>query len=74
VKHGGDGSSYKQLVKNQAIVVSAARLEADFAGGSHTILGVDISVQRDDVERYRDSVLRFWRLNGSFWAPRSAFK
>jgi hypothetical protein len=74
VKHGGDGSSYQQLVKNQAIVVSGARLEADYAAGAHTILGVDISVQRDDVERYRDSVLRFWRLNGTFWAPRSAFK
>jgi hypothetical protein len=74
VKHGGNGSSYKQLVKKQAVVVSAARVEADYAAGAHTVLGVDISAQRDDVERYRDSVLRFWRLKGTFWAPCSAFK
>lgn len=74
VKHGGDGSSYKQLVKNEAVVVSAARMEADYATGAHTVLGVDISVQRGDVERYRDSVLRFWRLKGTFHAPRSSFK
>ena len=74
VKHGGDGSSYKQLVNNGAVVVSQEWLDADYAAGAHTTLGVDLSVQRAGVERYRDSVRRFWRLDGMFLARRSPFK
>lgn len=73
VKHGA-GRSYQQLVDNNAIVVSHERLKGDYATGPHTVLGVDISVRREDVERYRDSILRLWRLDGTFWADRSAFK
>jgi hypothetical protein len=73
VKHGGDGSSYKQLVNMRAAVVDRQRVKDEFAGPD-TVLGVAIAVQRADVERYRKSILRFWRLNGTFWAPRSAFK
>jgi hypothetical protein len=74
VKHGNDGQSYRQLVKNDAVVVKAERVEDDWTAGPYSILGVAISVQVDDVKRYRDAILRFWKVDGTFCAARSAFK
>lgn len=74
LKHGNDGQSYQQLVKNQAIVVRPERVENDWTAGPHSILGVAISVQVDDVKRYRDAIRRFWKVDGTFCAARSAFR
>jgi len=60
-------------VKNQAVVVSKDRISNDWTTGDYSMLGVDISVQTDDVERYQAALLRFWKLDGTFWAPRSLF-
>jgi len=73
VKHGDDGSSYKQLVARGARVVDARRLADDGNIGRYSILKVNVSVQVDDVERYRDAILRFWSVKGTFCAHRSAF-
>jgi hypothetical protein len=73
VKHGNDGPSYKQLVENRAVVVSQDRLEDDWTAGDYSVLRVNISVQRQDAERYQAALLRFWKLEGDFWAPRFAF-
>ena len=74
VKHGTDGHSNRQLVKNHAIVARAERVEDDWTAGPYSILGVAIAVQVDDVKRYRDAILRFWKVDGNFCAARSAFK
>ena len=74
VKHGDTGLSYKQLLKNKARVVDPARLEDDWTVGLYSIFTVNLSVQADDIKRYRNAVLRFWRIDGEFCAPRSAFK
>ena len=73
IKHGDDGPSYKQLVRRAARVVDRSRLDNDWTAGPHSVLKVSISVCNDDVERYRDAILRFWKLDGTFWASRSAF-
>jgi hypothetical protein len=70
VKHGNDGQSYRELVKRHAV----ERIEDDWTAGPYSILGVAISVQVDDVKRYRDAILRFWKVDGTFCAARSAFK
>jgi hypothetical protein len=72
VKHGQDGQSYRHLQRLCAPVLDKARLDDEWSG-SYTVLGIEISVQPRDVERYRDAILRFWSLDGTFWAPRSAF-
>ena len=74
VKHGDDGESYKQLMARKARVVEAKRLENDGTAGPYSILKVNISVQIDDVERYRDAILRSWSLEGTFCADRTAFQ
>jgi hypothetical protein len=73
VKHGNDGPSYKQLVENRAVVVSQVRLKDDWTAGDYSVLRVNISVQSQDAERYQAALLRFWKLEGTFWASRSAF-
>ena len=74
VKHGDTGPSYKQLLRDKACVVDPARLKNDWTVGPYSIFNVNLSVQADDVRRYRDAVLRFWKIDGEFHAPRSAFK
>lgn len=73
VKHGDEGQSYKQLIARNASVVEPDRLANDGSSGPHSILKVNISVQVDDVARYRDAILRFWSLRGTFCAQRNAF-
>lgn len=73
-KHGNDGQSYRQLVKNDAVVVETKRVEEDWTVGPYSIFGVAISIQVDDIKRYRDAILRFWKVDGTFCAARSAFK
>lgn len=74
VKHGDEGPSFNQLVKNQAVVVSKDWVKDDWTVGPYSVLGVNLSVQAADVMRYRDAVLRFWNLDGTFYAPRKDFK
>ena len=74
VKHGDDGQSHKQLVVQKARVVEPERLANDFTVGPYSILKVNISVHVNDVERYRDAILRFWSLKGTFCANRAAFR
>jgi len=71
VKHGDEGPSFNQLVKSQAVVVSKDRVEDDWTMGPYSVFGVNLSVQAADVMRYRDAVLRFWSLDGTFYAPRT---
>jgi hypothetical protein len=73
VKHGDDGPSYRQLVENRAVVVSQDRLNDDWTAGEYSVLRANVSVQTQDAKRYQAALLRFWRLEGTFWAPRSAF-
>jgi hypothetical protein len=61
-------------VKNQADVVSQARLHNEWPVGDSSVLGVSLAVQAEDVKRYQAAILRFWDLEGNFWAPRSAFR
>jgi hypothetical protein len=74
IKHGENGSSYRKLRERNAVVVSKSRLDADGTVGPYSIFNVNLSVQAKDVMRYRDAILRFWRLDGTFLAPRTAFK
>jgi hypothetical protein len=74
LKHGDSGQSYKELTRSKAVVVDAERVEDDWMAGPSSILGVAISVQVDDVIRYRDAILRFWEVDGTFCADRTAFK
>lgn len=74
IKHGDDGSSYKKLHSMGAVVVSASRLEADGTVGPFASLKASISIERKDVQRYRDSILEFWKLEGTYSASRSSFK
>ena len=73
VKHG-EGSAYKQLLSMKAQVVSPLRLAEDWTIGPFSILDVNISIIPGDVERYQNAILRFWRLEGTYWANRSSFK
>jgi hypothetical protein len=73
VKHGEDGPSWRELRAMQALVTSPDRLEKDWTVGEFSTLSVNVSVQADDVKRYQAAILRFWKLQGTFWAFRSAF-
>lgn len=74
VKHGEDGPAYRRLLQTKAPVVDRQRLKDDWTVGPYSILGVKVSVQPADVERYRAAVLRFWNLDGTFCASLDAFK
>ena len=65
VKHG-DGPALKALRASSAVIVSPDRVQHDYAANEMSALGVAISIQPDDVKRYRDSILRFWSLDGTF--------
>lgn len=73
VKHG-DGRSLEQLKSTGAAVVSADRLENDWTVGAFSILNVNVAILSEDVERYRDAILRFWSTEGTFWAVPEAFQ
>ena len=73
VKHGG-GHSFKELKRMNAVVVSESRLEGDWTVGPYSVLGVNVAILPEDVIRYRDAILRFWKVEGTFGAPLSAFK
>jgi hypothetical protein len=72
IKHG-IGSSYDNLVKANASVVSQSRLEDEWSISPYSILGIAISISPEDIRRYRDSILRFWKTEGEFWAHRTKF-
>lgn len=55
------------------MVMSQVRLKDDWTAGDYSVLRVNISVQSQDAERYQAALLRFWKLEGTFWASRSAF-
>ena len=74
VKHGTDGQSYKELQRSGAVVVKEKRVADDWTVGPHSVFGMSLSIQPDDVRRYQASIKRFWDLDGTFFAPRSAFK
>jgi hypothetical protein len=74
IKHG-TGSSYDNLVKSNAVVVSKERLFdtdilIEYDAG---ILNMRMLILPEDVERYRNSILRFWELDGPFCAATSKF-
>jgi hypothetical protein len=73
VKHG-EGPATEALRKMNAVVVSADRLTRDWTVGEFSILNVAVAIEPADVVRYRDAILRFWATNGTYWAPRAAFK
>jgi hypothetical protein len=66
VKHG-EGRSYDDLKAMSARVVDPGRLKDDFTIGSHSIFGVELAIDSDDIERYVESLLSFWSLKGNFW-------
>lgn len=72
IKHG-EGPSYEQLKKMGAAIVSPDRLGGVFCVGPFSILGVSESIQPQDIERYRDAILKFWKIEGTFWASPEAF-
>ncbi len=73
IKHGDNGPSYKRLVKSGARVVDKSRID-NLSAGPYSFLKASVSVCKDDVERYRDAVLRFWKPDGTYWALRSKFR
>jgi hypothetical protein len=66
VKHG-QGRSYDELKSMSAPVVEPGRLESDFTVGAHSVLGVALAIDRNDIERYVSALLCFWTLEGTFW-------
>jgi hypothetical protein len=66
VKHG-QGRSYDELKGMGAHVVEPGRLERDFTVGAHSVFGVALAIDRDDIERYVAALLSFWTLEGTFW-------
>jgi hypothetical protein len=74
IKHGSDGQSYKELVRSGAVVVDEERVKEDWTAGPYSTFGVSLSVQVDDVRRYQAAIRRFWEVDGTFCAARSAFK
>lgn len=73
IKHGDDGGAYKKLKVANAVVVSQHRLEEDGTVGPYAVFKASVSIQREDVERYRNALLQFWKIEGTYFAPRSAF-
>ena len=69
VKHGQDGAAFKALQQSGARVVGEDPNLAAFS-----ILRVTLTLTPEDIIRYRDAILGFWRLRGEFWAPLTAFK
>lgn len=67
VKHG-PGRSMDELKAAGARVVHPARVSDDWTVGDFSVLGVAIVVEPDDVRRYEAAILRFWALEGTFWA------
>ena len=65
VKHG-EGRSLDTLRSAGAVIVAPERVRQQLCANEMSALGVAISIRPDDVERYRDSILRFWSLDGSF--------
>lgn len=65
VKHG-EGDSYDKLKKMNACVVSEERLENEWSIGPYSILGVNIAITPDDVERYKNALLAYWQLDGLY--------
>lgn len=74
IKHGSDGQSYKEPVRSGAVVVDEERVKEDWTAGPYSTFGVNLSVQVDDVRRYQAAIKRFWEVDGTFCAARSAFK
>lgn len=72
VKHG-EGPAYKQLLSMNARVVNPSSLAEDWTIGPYSIFGVNLSILPKDVERYQNAILRFWRLEGTYWADRRSF-
>ena len=66
VKHG-EGRSYDDLKAMGARVVEPSRLEKDFTVGVHSVFGVALAIDQDDIERYVTALLSFWGVKGSFW-------
>jgi len=66
VKHG-QGRSYEDLKAMGARVVDPSRIQSDHAIGEHTIFGVSLAIDDDDIERYVEALLSFWSLKGNFW-------
>jgi hypothetical protein len=67
VKHG-EGRSYDELKSMGSRVVEPRRVESDFTVGAHSVFGVALAIDRDDIERYVAALLCFWTLKGTFWA------
>lgn len=72
VKHG-EGPSLNKLREIGAVVVRDEIIKEDCNVGAGTILGVYLSITPEDIIRYRDSIIKFWRINGTFYAFRSDF-
>ena len=66
MKHG-EGRSYDELKALGVRVVDTARMQNDFTIGQHSIFGVALTIDRDDIDRYVNALLAFWSLEGSFW-------
>lgn len=64
VKHG-TGKSYDKLRQIKARVIDPVRVEADFTVGDFTS-NSPLVIEPEDVIRYRDAMLRFWQVRGSF--------
>ena len=72
VKHGR-GTSYDKLLASGAPVIQGERLDDEWALAANSGLAISMSLSPADVGRYRDALLRFWRLEGGFWVHRSEF-
>lgn len=66
VKHG-QGRSYDDLTAMGARVIDPRRLTNDFTIGQHSIFGVALAIDNDDIDRYVEALLAFWSLKGNFW-------
>ncbi len=67
VKHG-EGRSLDELKAANAAVVDPSRIDRDFTVGERSALGVRIAIHREDIERYRDAVISYWKVRGNFTA------
>ena len=65
VKHG-EGRATKALRQMRAPVVDAARIASDWTTGNYSMLSVPLSINIEDVFRYKLAVLGFWQVRGRF--------
>lgn len=65
VKHG-EGRATRALREMNAIVISADRVEKDWTTGEFSVLSVPLSIHVEDVLRYKEAVLAFWRVRERF--------